>query len=352
MLPTLNEVGENARMSRRYVLITPCRDEAAFLEATIRTVAAQSVQPAKWIIVDDGSTDDTPNILERAAQQHDYIEVIRREDRGRRAVGPGVIEAFYAGLEHVDLNEYDYLCKLDGDLELPTRYFERLMEHFEADPWLGTLSGKLFLRYGDRLVEERCGDENSVGPSKFYRVACFNDIGGFVRQVSWDGIDGHVCRMKGWIARSMNEPELQIVHLRRMGSSEVSFWTGRKRWGRGKYFMGSSLPYVCAASIYRMAERPYVISGVGILWGYLQAMFSKGERYGDRQYLRHLRRYERRALLRGRRRTMNACHDHIRATFPKPTERSNRSVQTEGDGDTASTREALTSVNAAEPQSA
>jgi len=297
-------------------LITPCRDEAEFLQTTIDTVAAQSVPPAKWVIVDDGSTDQTPQILEAARRKHSFIHVFRREDRGKRSVGPGVIEAFYAGLHAINLAEFQYLCKLDADLELPSRYFQALMEHFEADPWLGTLSGKLFLRYGDRLVEERCGDENSVGPSKFYRVDCFNDIGGFVRQVSWDGIDGHVCRMRGWVARSMHEPDLRIVHLRRMGSSQQNFWTGRLRWGRGKYFMGSAWYYVLAVSIYRMFERPYILSGIGIMWGYIKAMFKRQERYSDPAYFKNLRRYERRSLFFGKRRTMNEYHDHIRATTP------------------------------------
>jgi glycosyltransferase involved in cell wall biosynthesis len=307
--------------SRRYALITPCRDEAAFLQTTIDTVAAQSVLPTKWVIVDDGSTDETPRILEQAAKTYSYIQVIRREDRGRRSVGPGVIEAFYEGLQAIDLDEFDYVCKFDGDLEMPPRYFERLMEHFEADPWLGTLSGKLFLRYGDQMVEERCGDENSVGPVKFYRTECFKDIGGFVRQVSWDGIDGHVCRMNGWVARSMNEPELRIIHLRRMGSSHVSFWTGRMRWGRGKYFMGSTLPYVVAVSVYRMFERPFVISGAGILCGYLKAMIQRQSRYADPAYFRHLRQYEWRSLLLGKRRTMNAYHAQIRRNVPPPAVR-------------------------------
>lgn len=311
-------------MSRRYVLITPCRDEAAYLQTTIDTVAAQSVPPAKWIIVDDGSKDETPKILERAVKQYPYIQVIRRGDRGARAVGPGVIEAFYDGLKAVNLDDYDYVCKFDGDLEMPPRYFERLMELFEADPWLGTLSGKLYLRYGDKTVEERCGDENSVGPAKFYRVQCFRDIGGFVRQVSWDGIDGHMCRMKGWVARSMHDPELRIIHLRRMGSSQQSFWTGRMRWGRGKYFMGSAPYYVLVVSIYRMVERPYVLSGAGIFWGYLKAMFAKHARFNDPAYLKYFRRYELRSLLRGKRRTMNEYHDRIRADFPKPALREHK----------------------------
>ncbi len=313
-------------MSRRYALITPCRDEAAYLQTTIDSVASQSVRPALWLIVDDGSTDDTPNILKRAVEQHDFIKVVSRDDRGKRAVGPGVIEAFYDGLSHVDFDNYDYICKFDGDLELPARYFERLMEHFESDPWLGTLSGKLFLRYGDKLVEERCGDENSVGPSKFYRVQCFRDIGGFVRQVSWDGIDGHICRMNGWVARSMNEPDLQIIHLRRMGSSQKSFWTGRLRWGRGKYFMGSSLAYVMAASAYRMFERPYLVSGIGILLGYVLARWRGASRYDEPAYFKHLRHYEWQSLLKGKRRTMQQYHDRIRIDWPEPAQRKSGEI--------------------------
>ncbi|MFH7320749.1 glycosyltransferase [Desulfurivibrio sp. D14AmB] len=310
-------------MSRRYVLITPCRDEADYLRVTIASIAQQTVLPALWVVVDDGSTDATPAILEEAARQYPYLKVVRREDRGQRAVGPGVIEAFYEGLSHVDLNNYDYLCKLDGDLELPSRYFERLMEHCEQDPWLGTVSGKLFLRYGDKLVEERCGDENSVGPTKFYRVPCFKEIGGFVHQASWDGIDGHMCRMKGWVARSINEPDLQIIHLRRMGSSQVSFWTGRMRWGRGKYFMGSSLPYTLAVTVYRLFERPFVISGIGILCGYIQAMLRGEPRHDDKSYLKHLRKYELQSLVGGKRRTMQKYHDEIRKRFPPRVEAGN-----------------------------
>ncbi|MHC4949298.1 MAG: glycosyltransferase family 2 protein, partial [Planctomycetota bacterium] len=106
-------------MPGRYLLITPCRDEAPYLRKTIEAVAAQTAPPARWLVVDDGSTDDTPAVLAEAGRRLPWLEVIRREDRGRRAVGPGVIEAFYAGLEHADLDDYDYVCKLDADLDLP-----------------------------------------------------------------------------------------------------------------------------------------------------------------------------------------------------------------------------------------
>ncbi len=305
-------------MSRRYLLISPCRDEADYLQITIDTVAAQTVKPTKWLIVDDGSSDDTPNILKRAAEKYPFIQVVRRDNRGHRSVGPGVIDAFYHGVAQVNLDDYDYVCKFDTDLEMPPRYFERAMEYFEQDPWLGTISGKLYLRdENGKLERERTGDENSVGPVKLFRSACFKEIGGFVREVCWDGIDGHMARMKGWVACSIDDPEMKIVHLRQMGSSHISLWHGRQRWGKGKYFMGSAPYYMAAVSLYRMAERPYLLSGLGIFVGYLKAGMNGAERMQDPAYLDYLRKFERDSLIFGKSRTANRYHERIRREVPR-----------------------------------
>ena len=277
---------------RRYGLITPVRNEARYIATTLKSVTAQTIPPAVWVIVDDCSTDATPMILAEYARRHPYVHIVTRRDRGARAVGPGVIEAFYDGLARLNLDQLDYICKLDGDLEIPPRYFERVMERMEADPYLGNLSGKLFERTSDgALWEERTGDENAVGPAKFYRVECFREIGGFVREVAWDGIDGHICRMNGWIAQSVDDPELRLIHLRPMGSSQANIRVGRVRWGRGKYFMGSAFYYVLAASVYRSTEPPWLIGGLAITWGYLKAALSGHPRYANPEYRRYLRRF-------------------------------------------------------------
>src|SRR5262249_16822336 len=153
---------------------------------------------------DDGSTDETPAILEEYSRRLPYLRVVRRLDRGARKVGPGVIEAFYAGLETAQLDDFDYVCKLDMDLDLPPRYFELLIERMEENPRIGTSSGKPWFIHpqSGAFVSEICGDEMSVGMTKFYRVACFEEVG-FVREVMWDGIDCHRCRMLGWIAESI-----------------------------------------------------------------------------------------------------------------------------------------------------
>lgn len=307
-----------SRSSRRYLVVTPCRDEGDFIGRTIETMAAQTVRPTTWVIVDDGSTDDTPQVLARAAAEHDFIKVVRREDRGERKVGPGVIEAFYAGYDSVNAGDYEFVCKMDADLELPPRYFERLMEEMEREPRLGAVSGKMFLRDdAGRLHHERRGDDHAAGPTKFYRRTCFEDIGGFVRMVGWDGIDGHMCRMKGWIARSMMDDEIRVVHLRQMGSSHKGVLHGRVRGGQGKWRIGSSPWYLLATAVYRAADKPYVIGSLAMTWGYFKAMLTGVERMDDPAYLRHLRRYEWRALLRGKNSTLRAYDDEIRARSAK-----------------------------------
>lgn len=287
---------------RSYVLITPCRDEAAFARRTLDSVVAQSVRPALWVIVDDGSRDATPAILAEYAARFDFIRIVRREDRGRRSVGPGVIEAFYAGYETIDPAEFDYLCKLDLDLDLPPRYFELLMRRMQAEPRLGTCSGKPYYRRSDRrLVSEDCGDETSVGPTKFYRVECFLELGGFVREVMWDGIDCHRCRMLGWIARSWDDPELRFEHLRSMGSSEKGLVTGRLRSGRGQYFMGTGLAYMTASAIYRMRQPPLVVGGIAMWWGYMSSLIRRAPRYEQPGFRAFLRTYQLDCLIRGKR---------------------------------------------------
>jgi biofilm PGA synthesis N-glycosyltransferase PgaC len=291
-------------MSRRYVLISPCRNEADYMRQTLDSVIAQSVRPARWIVVNDGSTDDTGKILAEYKAKHDWIEVIERQDRGHRAVGPGVIDAFYSGYAAIDPDDYDYLCKLDLDLRLPPRYFEILIEHMTANPLIATCSGKAYIEEHGELVYERHGDETSLGMTKFYRVACFKAIGGFVREVMWDGIDCHRCRMKGWIACSWNDPELRFVHLRPMGSSQQGIYTGRMRHGYGQYFMGTGFWYMLVSAVSRINQKPYLLGCAAMLWGWIKSALLRKPRYQDQEFIAFLRRYQRRALLVGKRRAL------------------------------------------------
>ena len=285
---------------RDYVLITPSRDEAAHARTTLDCVVDQTVRPARWLIVDDGSTDGTSDILAEYAAAHDWITVLPKPNRGARAVGPGVVEAFYFAYDQVDASAYTYVCKQDLDLDLPPRYYETLIEICEADPRVGTWSGKPYVRENGHLVPETAGDEMSVGMTKFYRVAAFKQIGGFVREVMWDGIDCHRCRMLGWKAGSTDAEHLRYIHLRPMGSSQQSIWTGRQRHGYGQWFMGTGPLFMAASAVFRMRDKPLVFGGLALFWGYLKAAFTGKPRYDDIAFRRFLRRYQRLSLRKGK----------------------------------------------------
>ncbi|NDY91913.1 glycosyltransferase family 2 protein [Ideonella livida] len=304
----------DGRAAQGYLLISPCRNEADYMRRTLDSVVAQSVQPALWVIVDDGSTDATPAILREYAERHPWIRIVTRADRGHRAVGPGVIDAFYTGYGAVDVDAYEFLCKLDLDLDLPPRYFERLMAHMREDPLLATCSGKAYVRDArGALVHERHGDDTSLGMTKFYRTDRFKAMGGFVRQVMWDGIDCHRCRMMGWRACSWDEPELRFEHLRPMGSSQTGILTGRMRHGFGQYFMGTGFLYLLASALFRLNEKPLLIGSAAVVWGWLRAALTGQARYEDPDFRRFLRAYQGDVLRLGKARALARAEARGRA---------------------------------------
>ena len=291
-------------MERSYVIVSPGRNEARYMRQTLDSVITQSIRPSRWVIVDDGSTDDTPAILADYAARHEWIRVVTRADRGARVVGPGVIEAFYAGYATIVPSDYDYICKLDLDLILPPTYFEELMRRMEADPRIATCSGKSYIWQDGEFVSERHGDETSIGATKFYRRDRFEQLGGFVREVMWDGIDVHRCRMMGWQACSWDVPELRFTHLRPQGTSHKGWITGRMRHGFGQYFMGTSPIYMLANAVNRFTEKPYVLAGLAMLWGYMWSWLRRRPRYENPEFRKFLRHWQWRALVVGKQRAV------------------------------------------------
>lgn len=281
----------------RIVIVSPVRDEEATLERTLRCMEAQTLAPVRWVVVDDGSTDKTPEILANAQARIPWLRVVQRANRGYRKVGGGVIDAFWDGLASVDI-DYDFVSKMDVDLEFSPRYLEHIMGHFDRDPKLAAASGKVFRPEGDDFVEEFMIDEMVAGQFKLYRRNVFEQIGGFVREVMWDGIDFHKARMAGYRTASFHDPELRIIHLRLMGSSDRSVYRGRLRWGRGQWFMGSSLPYVVASGLLRTREKPYVVGGALIIAGYLQAAAKRAPRFEDPAFRKSLRQWQYQRLLK------------------------------------------------------
>lgn len=289
-------------MKTKYVLVSPCKDEGKYIEKTLISVQNQIIPPVQWIIVDDGSTDNSMEIVERYRATMPYIKIIRRENTGRN-VGPGVILAFNEGYQQIDV-EYDFVCKFDVDLDLPPQYFEIMLKKMDQDPLLGTCSGKPYFidpKNGE-LRSELCGDEASVGMIKFYRRECFEQIGGFVVEVGWDGYDCHRARWMGWRAQSWDEPEIRFIHLRPMGSSQKNINKGRIRHGKGQYLIGTHPLFFLASSAFRsFKQKPYVIGTLYSIYGYIKAAFDGEKRFGDQGLTNFIQSYQLRALTHGKR---------------------------------------------------
>jgi len=276
----------------RIVIISPIRNEEAFIPKVIDSMVNQTIQIVEWLIVNDGSTDGTLAILEEAAANYPWIHIENKPDRGERSVGPGVVEAFYYGYDRLQTKDYDFIGKMDGDIAFGPKYFEILMGLFQNDSYLGAASGKPFLEEEGQLIEERISDEMVAGQINFYRRQCFEDIGGFVREVHWDGIAYHRARMKSWRTLSVINPDLNFIHQRQMGSSYKGILTGRLRWGRGQYFMGTHPLYIFAIGLYRMIERPFVLGGIFIVLGYFKSMIENIPRYDDLVFRRSLHAWQ------------------------------------------------------------
>lgn len=274
------------------LVVTPVRNEARYLRHTLDAMLAQTVQPAEWIIVDDGSTDATPRLAADYARRHGFIRLLKRQDRGFRKLGAGVVAAFEQGLAQAHRPDYRYLAKLDGDMSFGPRYLEIMLAELERDPRLATVSGKVFRPEGERLVEEFIRDDHTAGQFKLYRREAFEDIGGFVAAVGWDAIDVHRCRMKGWSARSLHHPDARLIHHRLMGSSDRNIYQGRVRLGRANWHMGYHPLYAIASGLFRMHERPHVIGGLIIIAAYFMAAVRGEPRLPDPDFRRHLRGWQ------------------------------------------------------------
>ena len=276
-------------MKDRYVVVTPARDEERTIELTIRSLVAQTVRPLRWVIVDDGSTDATRAIVERWLPDHPWIELVVRTDRGHRALGGGVVDAFNEGLRGVASLDWDFVVKLDADLSFGERYFENLLRRFDADSRLGMASGKTFLVKEGRKSIEWCHDEHVRGPAKMYSRACFDAIGGIEARRGWDMIDETRAQMLGFETRSLDAPELELIHHRPIDARQDRVLRSRYDMGALYHFLGYHWLYLLVRSARSaVQDYPRVTGGLALLFGYLSAALRRAERY-DPAYVAFVR---------------------------------------------------------------
>jgi poly-beta-1,6-N-acetyl-D-glucosamine synthase len=282
------------------LLVTPVRNEADHIVRTARALQAQTRTPDLWLVVDDGSDDATPELLRGLEAEIGFLRVLAAP-RDHTAAGPDRLalaaeaRAFNWALSHVELEEFAYVGKLDGDIELPPEYYERLLERFDEEPALGIAGGVLEERARNGAWSvDRNPDYHVRGALKLYRRACFEAIGGIEERLGWDTIDEAYARLHGFATRSFDG----VVgrHHRPAGSADGTL-RGRARHGQCAYILNYGLGWVALRSVKVAAERPYIFSGLAYLYGYVRSALRREARVDDPAFRRLVRRELRRRLV-------------------------------------------------------
>ncbi len=272
-----------------YVVITPVRDEESFLPLTIASMTRQTVRPAEWVIVDDGSKDRTGEIADQAGREHSWIRVVHRTDRGYRRWGAGIIEAFYDGFNALTCRNWDFMSKLDGDLSFEPEYFEQAISKFEDDSCLGIGGGILYHYESMQMVWEKHPTFHVRGGTKIYRRACWESIGGLWVGPGSDTVDEVKANMQGWTTRSFTDLHLQ--HHRFTGAS-WGRWGGLVKDGKIDYVSGYHPLFLAAKAAVRLPRKPYFLSSLALLYGYITAYLQNTPRVNDPELIRYLRRQQ------------------------------------------------------------
>jgi glycosyltransferase involved in cell wall biosynthesis len=268
----------NGANNLRYVLITPSRNEARFIENTLESVVYQTVLPLKWVIVNDGSTDTTAEIVARYATRHSWIELVNRPVRKERHFAAKV-HAFNAGLERVRQLQYEIIGNLDADVSLEADHFEFLLSKFRQESRLG-VAGTVFREpHGyNSAVDSFEGQTYVSGQCQLFRRQCFEEIGGYVPSkiggIDWMAVT--TARMIGWKTRSFRERS--FLHHRILGTADRGVIASNFVYGKKDYVLGGHPVWQIFRCTYRMTKRPYVVGGVALLAGYLIAFLGRAER--------------------------------------------------------------------------
>lgn len=266
------------------VLVTPARNEEAFIERVIQSVVAQTMRPLKWVIVSDGSTDETDAIVKRYTAAHPWIELLRMPDHRDRHFAAKV-QCFNAAWERVRADSFDIIGSMDADITVGEDYFEFLLERFQANPKLG-VAGTPFVE-GNMSYNYRFTTQQHVsGACQLFRRECFEQIGGYV-PVKGGGIDWiavTTARMKGWQTRTFVERVCH--HHRPMGTASSGKLQACFKLGRQDYYLGGHPLWQLFRSGYQLFRKPYIVGGVCLLAGYGAAWFARAERPVSEELIR------------------------------------------------------------------
>jgi biofilm PGA synthesis N-glycosyltransferase PgaC len=270
-----------------YIVITPARNESANIGKTIDSMLAQTVKPLAWVIVDDGSTDGTAELVSERTRGIGWITLLSLPDRGYYDLSGGAeIKAFYKGFATVSGLAFDFISKLDGDVSFGGDYYERLLGEFTRNTRLGIASGAVYYQ-GSGMTLEKAYRFHVRGAARVYRRACWERIGGTPTRLGWDASDVYHARMLGWNTEAFEH--IPMIH-------HVKTWTkggllkGRMRAGKIDYVIGSHFLFVLLKVLRESMHKPLVVGAVFILMGYLKAAATKEVQVGSVRLRAYIRR--------------------------------------------------------------
>jgi poly-beta-1,6-N-acetyl-D-glucosamine synthase len=286
----------NEQLLPKYVLITPSRNEEAFIEKTIESVVHQTYRPVKWVIVNDGSTDGTASRIEPYVAKYDWIELVNLPVRRERNFAAKV-NAFNKGQELVNDLDYAIIGNLDSDVSLDPDHFEFLMNRFREDPQLG-VAGTVFREEGgyNSGTDSLEGQFYVSGQCQMFRRECFKEIGGYFANkaggIDWIAVT--TARMMGWKTRSFREKS--FFHQRHLGTAERSAFAASFSYGEKDYYLGGHPLWELFRVVFRMTKRPYLVEGVGLGLGYGWAALRRLKRPISKELVAFHRREQMRKL--------------------------------------------------------
>jgi biofilm PGA synthesis N-glycosyltransferase PgaC len=283
-----------------YAVLTPVRDEAAELPRLARSLAEQTVPPAQWIVIENGSTDGTGEAAAALASQHDWISVVHAEPGPPRLRGATVVRALHAGVAVLG-QPFDVVAKVDADVSLEPDYFERLLQAFAAEPTLGLASGACVELVDGAWSERPVTGTHVWGAARAYRWACLEDVLPLDERMGWDGLDQVRAATRGWKVERV--PGLQFRHHRREGArdeSRLRVWAAQ---GSAAHYMGYRVSYLVLRTLHRARREP---AAVAILGAYVMAALRREPRCPDVAVREQLRRQQRARHLVARARELRA----------------------------------------------
>jgi len=278
-------------MTNNYVIVTPANNEESYIRFTLDSVVAQTVLPAQWVIVDDGSTDGTADVVQGYIEKHIWIKLLKNfPDEKKRRGGGKVVRAFNYGYQAVDIADFEFVVKLDADLTLPSNYFEEVGRIFEADPVVGMCGGYLSEYSDGQWKKAEAAGYHLRGAIKAYRKKCFDQIGGIPLTSNWDFLDGMKAMSLGWTIKIL---PLNVKHHRKTSTLinrglNSSFVTGKQYYKDGyDLFLA-----ICRSATYGLRTKPYILTSFGFLLGFLYNCWYKPQKEVDPELEAFIKKFQ------------------------------------------------------------